>query len=90
MISDAEEFTLITQFAKLNHKAIVRRIQHSILDVMARGTAHREEGLAVYRKALPAHQLQDIVSYGPHVPAVPVRDGICLQQVVVFVVAVDE
>ena len=66
------------------------RLQNSILDVMAFGTAHGEEAAALQLEDLAAHQVQHMGANTVYLAAVPIVHGVSFQRVIVFMVAADE
>jgi len=66
------------------------RLQNSILDVMAFGTAHGEEAEALQLEDLAAHQVQNMGTNTVYLAAVPLRHRVSFQRVIVFMVAADE
>ena len=66
------------------------RIQNAVLDVMAPGTAHGEEGIPLQVKDLPAHQVDHMRPDSLNLSAVPFLCRVFSQQVEVFMVAADE
>ena len=65
-------------------------IQNTILDVMAPGSAHGEEGVPLQIKDLPTHQVDHMGPDALDFPAVPFLYRIFPQQIEVFVVAADK
>ena len=65
-------------------------VQDTVLDIMASGTAHGEEGIPLQIKDLPAHQMDHMRTDSLDLSAVPFLCGVFSQQVEVFMVAADE
>ena len=65
-------------------------IQNTILDVMAPGSAHGEEGVPLQIKDLPTHQMDYMGPNALDFPTVPFLYGVLSQQVEVFMVAADK
>ena len=65
-------------------------VQDTVLDIMASGTAHGEEGIPLQIKDLPAHQMDHMRTDSLDLCAVPFLCGVFSQQVEVFMVAADE
>lgn len=65
-------------------------IQNAILDVVAPGTAHGEEGVSLQVKDLPAHQMDYMRPDSLDRSTVPFLCRVFAQQVEVFMVAADE
>ena len=65
-------------------------VQNTVLDIMASGTAHGEEGIPLQIKDLPAHQMDHMRTDSLDLSAVPFLCGVFSQQVEVFMVAADE
>ena len=57
---------------------------------MAFGAAHGEEAAAIQLENLAPHQVQHMRSNAMHLAAVPLRNRVSFQRVIVFVVAADE
>ena len=70
----------------------IRRIgiQNTIVNIVAPGTAHGEEGVSLQVEDLPAHQMDYMGPNALDFSAVPFLYGVFLQQVEVFVVAADK
>ena len=65
-------------------------IQNAILDVVAPGTAHGEDGVSLQVKDLPAHQMDYMRPDSLDRSTVPFLCRVFAQQVEVFMVAADE
>ena len=66
------------------------RLQNSILDVMTFCTAHSEEAVSFQLVNLTSHQVQHMRANAMYLAAVPLRHGVTLQRVIVFMVAADK
>lgn len=65
-------------------------VQDTVLDIMAPGAAHGEEGVSLQVKDLPAHQVDHMRPDWLDLSAVPFLCRVFSQQVEVFMVAADE
>ena len=66
------------------------RLQNSILDVVAFCAAHGEEAVTLQLEDLAAHQVQNMGTNAVYLTAVPLRNRVSFQRVIVFMVAADE
>ena len=66
------------------------RLQNPILDVVAFCAAHGEEAVTLQLEDLTAHQVQNMGTNTVYLTAVPLRNRVSFQRVIVFVVAADE